>query len=59
MLEKFREGAQGPVAKVILGLVILSFALAGVGGYLGSTDEDAVAVVNGEEISRDSVKDFI
>ena len=52
MLEKIREGSQGPVAKVILGAVILSFALAGIGGYLGQTTEQPVAEVNGIKISQ-------
>ncbi len=47
MLEKIREGSQGVVVKIILGLVILSFALAGIGGYLGRTTEQPVAEVNG------------
>eukprot|EP00389_Voromonas_pontica_P008841 GDKH01013456.1.p1 GENE.GDKH01013456.1~~GDKH01013456.1.p1 ORF type:complete len:259 (+),score=40.50 GDKH01013456.1:65-841(+) len=52
MLEKIREGSQGPVAKIILGAVILSFALAGIGGYLGQTTEQPVAEVNGVKISQ-------
>lgn len=52
MLERIREGSQGITAKIILGLVILTFALAGVGGYLSSPREAIVAVVNGEEISQ-------
>ncbi|WP_440053562.1 SurA N-terminal domain-containing protein [Pseudoalteromonas sp. T1lg65] len=52
MLEKIREGSQGPAAKIVLGLVILSFALAGIGGYLGQTTEQAVAEVNGVKISQ-------
>ncbi|WP_024601795.1 MULTISPECIES: peptidylprolyl isomerase [unclassified Pseudoalteromonas] len=52
MLEKIREGSQGPVAKVILGAVILSFALAGIGSYLGQTTEQPVAEVNGIKISQ-------
>ena len=52
MLEKIREGSQGPIAKVILGAVILSFALAGIGGYLGQTTEQPVAEVNGVKISQ-------
>lgn len=50
MLEKIREGATGITAKIILGLVILSFIFAGVGGYINSDVETAVADVNGEEI---------
>lgn len=56
MLDKFREGAQGPAAKIILVVVILSFALAGVGGYLGSTTEQAAVTVNGEDISRQDLE---
>ncbi|MDX1676609.1 SurA N-terminal domain-containing protein [Arsukibacterium sp.] len=52
MLERIREGSQGVIAKSILGLVILTFALAGVGSYLSSPTEVSVAVVNGEEISQ-------
>jgi peptidyl-prolyl cis-trans isomerase D len=52
MLERIREGSQGVVAKTILGLVILTFALAGVGSYLSSPTDVSVAVVNGEEISQ-------
>jgi len=52
MLEKIREGSQGMIAKVILGFVILTFALAGVGSYLGNSSEVPVATVNGDEISK-------
>ncbi|WJG08497.1 SurA N-terminal domain-containing protein [Aliiglaciecola sp. LCG003] len=50
MLERIREGSQGTWAVVILGLVILSFVFAGVGGYVSSTGT-AAAEVNGDEIS--------
>jgi peptidyl-prolyl cis-trans isomerase D len=52
MLERIREGSQGTTAKVILTLVILSFALAGIGSYLGQPTETPVATVNGKEISQ-------
>lgn len=52
MLERIREGSQGLTAKIILGLVILTFALAGVGSYLSTPTEAVVAVVNGEDISQ-------
>ncbi len=52
MLERIREGSQGIIAKSILGLVILTFALAGVGSYLATPAETNVAEVNGEKISR-------
>jgi peptidyl-prolyl cis-trans isomerase D len=52
MLERIREGSQSFTAKAILVLIILTFALAGVGGYITGDTEDAVAKVNGEEIPR-------
>ncbi|PKG73517.1 peptidylprolyl isomerase [Shewanella sp. Choline-02u-19] len=56
MLEKIREGSQGPIAKSILVLVILSFAFTGVSSYLGSSTEVAAATVNGEEISNSALE---
>lgn len=52
MLEKIREGTQGPIAKIILGLVILSFALAGIGSYLRNPSEQYAADVNGDKITQ-------
>ncbi len=56
MLDKLREGAQGKVAKVILGLIILSFALAGVGSYLNGPARTAHATVNGNDISAPALE---
>lgn len=56
MLEKFREGSQGPGAKIILGAVIVTFALAGVSSYLGSGSVQSAAVVNGVDISTQSLE---
>jgi len=55
MLERIREGSQGVVAKVILGLVILTFALAGIGSYLGGSSDVASVIVNGESINQSQV----
>ena len=52
MLEKIRDGSQGVIAQVVLGLVILTFAVSGVSSYFGNNADQPVAVVNGEEISR-------
>ncbi|MBO1519019.1 SurA N-terminal domain-containing protein [Oceanisphaera pacifica] len=49
--DKLRAGAQGTVSKVILVLIILSFALAGVGSYVTQPKEEVAAVVNGEDIT--------
>lgn len=56
MLERIREGSQGVVAKAILVLVILTFALAGIGSYLGGSTEVASVIVNGETISKAQVE---
>jgi len=53
MLENIRESSQGMTAKIILGLVILTFALAGIGSYSNSVDT-SVAEVNGEKISQEA-----
>ncbi|MBA3988323.1 MAG: peptidylprolyl isomerase [Idiomarina sp.] len=52
MLDRIREGSKGPAAKIILFVIIITFALTGVSGYLGGGNEDYVAEVNGEKISR-------
>ncbi|SDJ95543.1 peptidyl-prolyl cis-trans isomerase D [Ferrimonas sediminum] len=52
MLEKIREGSQGGAAKIILGAVILSFALSGIYSYLGSGAQVNAVTVNGEDITR-------
>lgn len=56
MLEKIREGSQGIVAKSILGLVILTFALSGVYSYLGGSSQPVAAVVNGVEIPQQELE---
>jgi peptidyl-prolyl cis-trans isomerase D len=56
MLERIREGSQGVGAKIILGLVIITFALAGVGSYLNANSDQPVASVNGEDIGQASLE---
>jgi len=56
MLDKMREGSQGIAAKVILVVIILSFALAGIGGYLGGSNSYVAVLVNDQEISQQSVE---
>lgn len=55
MLERIREGSQGIVAKTILGLVILTFAISGIGSYINSTSDSVVTTVNGVEITKSAV----
>lgn len=52
MLDRIREGSQSIVIKALLVLIALTFALAGIGGYITNQPEPAVAKVNGEEITR-------
>jgi peptidyl-prolyl cis-trans isomerase D len=56
MLERIREGSQGPWAMGILALVILSFVFAGVGSYINSSASGAAANVNGEEIGLNELE---
>ncbi|PKF63598.1 peptidylprolyl isomerase [Psychromonas sp. psych-6C06] len=56
MLDKMREGSQGVAAKVILVVIILSFALAGVSSYLGGSNVAVAVYVNDQEISQASVE---
>lgn len=53
MLQAIRDGSKGVVAKVIVGLIILTFALFGIESIvaLGGGDK-APATVNGEDISE-------
>lgn len=51
MLENIREKSQGGIAKTILGFIILTFAVAGIGSYTNSVDT-SVADVNGQKITK-------
>jgi peptidyl-prolyl cis-trans isomerase D len=52
MMDNLRAASNHVVLKVILGLIILSFVLTGVGNYLIGGSGDYAAKVNGQEISR-------
>ncbi len=52
MMERLRDGANSLVVKIILGLIILSFVFAGVGGYVTGGSVAPAAEVGGVEISR-------
>ncbi|WP_439101494.1 SurA N-terminal domain-containing protein [Congregibacter sp.] len=51
MLQDIRANAQGTVAKVIIGLIVISFSIFGIESLLFSGGSDGVAEVNGEEIT--------
>lgn len=52
MMDNLRAASNHVVLKIILGLIILSFVLTGVGNYLIGGNGDYAAKINGEEISR-------
>lgn len=52
MLESMRKHAQGWLAKVILGAIILSFALWGIGDYFTGNQIETVAEIDGEAINH-------
>ncbi|RUO78247.1 SurA N-terminal domain-containing protein [Pseudidiomarina taiwanensis] len=52
MLDSIRERSQSFVVKAILVFLALTFALFGIGSYVTNQPEPAVALVNGEEVSR-------
>jgi peptidyl-prolyl cis-trans isomerase D len=56
LMDKLRDGAQGRVAKIIFWLIILSFALAGVGSYINSPASNDPAVVDDEVISAQTLE---
>jgi peptidyl-prolyl cis-trans isomerase D len=60
MLQAIRDGSKGVTAKIIVGLIILTFALFGIESIvaLGGGD-DAPAEVNGEEISEFQVQQMV
>ena len=51
MLQDIRDNAQGIVAKVIIGFIIVSFSLFGVDSLIGGGGPAPAATVNGEEIT--------
>ena len=48
--DKLREGSTGPAAKILFGIIIVSFAVAGVGSYLIPDRNDEPVKVNGVKI---------
>lgn len=52
MMDNLRAAANHVVLKIILGLIIVSFILTGVGNYLIGGNDNYAAKVNGQEISR-------
>ncbi|OAT48580.1 peptidyl-prolyl cis-trans isomerase [Proteus hauseri ATCC 700826] len=56
MMDNIRSTANNPFIKVLLAVIILSFVLTGVGGYLFSSGVNDAAEVNGQKISRSQLE---
>lgn len=54
MMDSLRTAANSLVLKIIFGIIIVSFILTGVSGYLIGGGNNFAAKVNGREISRGS-----
>jgi len=52
MLQNIRNNIQGFAAKIIIGLMIVPFALYGIDFLFSGTSETPVAIVNGEKVSE-------
>ncbi len=60
MLQSMREGSQGIIAKIIVGFIIITFALWGVDSLMGlATDPGAPVTVNGVEITEAEIQNGI
>ena len=60
MLQAIRDGSKGTVAKIIVGLIIMTFALFGIDSIVAlGGGQDAPAEVNGEEISELKVNQMV
>jgi peptidyl-prolyl cis-trans isomerase D len=51
MLQDIRANSQGTIAKIIIGLIVISFSIFGIESLLFSGGSSGVAEVNGEEIT--------
>lgn len=52
MLQSIRNNAQGVLVWIVVGLIVVSFALFGLGSYLSGTSKIVAASVNGVEITN-------
>ncbi|MBB3046523.1 peptidyl-prolyl cis-trans isomerase D [Litorivivens lipolytica] len=52
MLQNIRDNIQGVAAKIIIGLMIVPFALYGIDFLFSGSSDTPVAVVNGEKVSQ-------
>ncbi|MCF6189382.1 MAG: SurA N-terminal domain-containing protein [Cocleimonas sp.] len=59
MLQNINDNAKGCVAYGIVGLIVLAFALVGIGSYLDGGASAPAAIVNGEEIPAQQVQSSV
>tara|TARA_R110002110_G_scaffold14698_1_gene67627 strand:+ start:45484 stop:47358 length:1875 start_codon:yes stop_codon:yes gene_type:complete len=59
MLQNIRSNAQGTAAKVIVGLIVISFSLFGIESILVGGSGSSVAEVNGEEITPQELQQAV
>jgi peptidyl-prolyl cis-trans isomerase D len=59
MLQDIRKSTQGTAAKVVVGLIVLSFSLFGIESILVGGSGGGIAEVNGEEIYPDEVQQLV
>ena len=59
MLQNIRSNIQGTLAKVIIGLIVVSFALFGIESILLGGGQSGVAEVNGEAITGYEVQQTV
>ncbi len=59
MLQSINDRASSWLAYVIIGLIVFSFALFGIGSYLGGSGALVAATVNGEDILADRIQSTV
>jgi peptidyl-prolyl cis-trans isomerase D len=59
MLQDIRANAQGTVAKIVVGLIVISFSIFGIESILFGSGGNGVAEVNGEDISPQELQQAV
>jgi peptidyl-prolyl cis-trans isomerase D len=59
MLQDIRQNTQGTAARIIIGLIVISFAFFGIESILLSGGGSGMAEVNGESIKASEVKHVV
>ena len=59
MLQNIRANSKGTFAKIIIGLIVVSFSIFGIESLLVGGSSNAVAEINGEELSQTEVQQTI